>query len=296
MVGGMSEQYDVIVIGGGAAGLSGALTLARARRRVLVVDGGQPRNAPAAGVHNYLGRENTPPGELLEIGRAEARGYGAEFTDGVVTNALREGDGFRVELAGGTSLAARRLLVTTGLTDELPDIPGLAEGWGRRVLHCPFCHGWEVRDRPVGVIAVGALAAHQALLWTQWTDDVVLFTNNHEMPDISPKVRVVEGEVVGVDDVGVHLRDGTVVAREAVVVQTRMAARAGFLDGLGLETADLEMQGEVVATYVPADPMGKTAVEGVWVAGNVADPMAQVIVAAGAGLKAAAAIIMDLLE
>ncbi|MEV8513772.1 NAD(P)/FAD-dependent oxidoreductase [Dactylosporangium sp. NPDC051484] len=292
----MTEQYDVIVIGGGAAGLSGALALARARRRVLVVDSGQPRNAPAAAVHSYLGRENTPPGQLLEIGRAEARGYGAQFADGVVTNTRREGDGFQVELAGGTSRTARRLLVTTGLTDELPDIPGLAEGWGRRVLHCPYCHGWEVRDRPLGVIATGVLAAHQALLWTQWTDDVVLFTNHRETQDISPKVRVVEGEVVGVDDVGVHLRDGTVVAREVVAVQTRMAARAGFLDGLGLETAGLEMHGEVIATYVPADPMGKTAVEGVWVAGNVADPMAHAIVAAGAGLKAAAAINMDLLE
>jgi thioredoxin reductase len=298
----MSEQYDVIVIGGGAAGLSGALTLARARRKVLVVDGGQPRNAPAAGVHNYLGRENTPPGELLEIGRAEAQGYGAQILEGTVVAARRDGDRFRVELADGTALGARRLLVTTGLTDELPDIPGLAEGWGRRVLHCPYCHGWEVRDRPVGVIATSALAAHQALLWSQWTDDVVLFTNGRSIPAGSPepghgaKVRIVEGEVVAVDDVGVHLRDGTVVPREAVVVQTTMAARAGFLEELGLKTADLEMQGEVVATYVPADPMGKTDVPGVWVAGNVAEPMAQVIVAAGAGLKAAAAINMDLLE
>jgi thioredoxin reductase len=292
----MSERYDVIVIGGGAAGLSGALTLARARRRVLVVDGGQPRNAPAAGVHNYLGRENTPPGELLRIGREEIRRYGAQLVEGTVVRAYRDGDELHAGLADGTGLRARRLLVATGAVDTLPDIPGLAEGWGHWVLHCPYCHGWEVRDRPIGIIATSPLAAHAALLWTQWTHDLVLFTNGQEVPGVPAGVKVVEGAVARVEARGVHLRDGEFVPREALVVQTSLAARAGFLEELGLTPATLQMQGLPVATYIPADPTGRTEVPGVWVAGNLTDPMGQVITAAAGGMKAGAALNMDLLQ
>src|ERR1700712_2086548 len=131
----MDERYDVVVVGGGAAGLSGALTLARARRRVLVVDAGEPRNAPAGHIHNYLGREGTPPGELLADGRAEVAGYGGEVVAGRVTGAERLDDGaFRVALEDGRTVAARRLLVTTGLVDELPNLPGIRELWGSDVL------------------------------------------------------------------------------------------------------------------------------------------------------------------
>src|SRR6478609_7501334 len=152
----MDERYDVVVVGGGAAGLSGALTLARARRRVLVVDAGEPRNAPAGHVHNYLAREGTPPADLLAAGRAEVAGYGGAVVQGRVTTAERRDDGtFRVTLEDGRRTDARRLLVTTGLVDELPDIPGVAQRWGRDVLHCPFCHGWETRDRAIGVLATG---------------------------------------------------------------------------------------------------------------------------------------------
>src|SRR5919107_1547066 len=178
----MDERYDVVVVGGGAAGLSGALALSRARRKVLVVDAGQPRNAPAGHVHNYLGREGTPPGELLAIGREEVAGYGGEVVTGEVVGAERVGDVFRVDLADGSHVQARRLLVTTGLTDELPDIPGVRELWGSDVLHCPYCHGWEVRDQPVGVIASGPMAVHQALLFRQLTADLTLFLHNGPRP------------------------------------------------------------------------------------------------------------------
>jgi thioredoxin reductase len=291
----MSERYDVIVIGGGAAGLSGALTLARARRKVLVIDGGQPRNAPAEGVHNYLGRENVAPRELVRIGREEAGGYGARFADGEVVRAYRDGDdGFTVETRDG-AYRARRLLVTTGVVDALPDIPGLAEGWGHWVLHCPYCHGWEVQDQPVGIIATSPLAAHPALLWTQWTDDLVLFTNGQDVPGVPAQVKVVDGLVAKVEEQGVHLGTGAFIPRKALVVQTTLAARAEFVKELGLETSVFEMQGLPVATYITADPMGKTAVPGVWVAGNLADPMGQVIGAAASGMKAGAALNMDLL-
>jgi len=158
----MSDSYDVVVVGGGAAGLSGAMALGRSRRRVLVVDGGEPRNAPAGHMHNYLGRENTPPAELLRIGRAEVEQYGVEVVDNRVLAVTRSGGdapGFDVTLAPDRSVQARRVLTASGVVDELPDVPGLADRWGRDVLHCPYCHGWEVRDHAIAVLATSPLSA-----------------------------------------------------------------------------------------------------------------------------------------
>ena len=302
----MDERYDVVVIGGGAAGLSGALALVRARRRVLVIDSSAPRNAPAAHVHNFLTRDGTPPGELYSLGRAEVAGYGGEFVPGAVTGAARDDDGFTVTLADGGTVRARRLLVTTGLVDELPDVPGLAERWGRDVLHCPYCHGWEVRDQVIGVLATGPMAVHQALLFRQLSDDVTLLLHTAPAPAAEEAeqlaargIACVEGEVaeVQVDGdrlSGVRLRSGAVVPLQALVVAPRFTARADFLGSLGLETAELTMGEHVLGSYVPADPMGATAVPGVWVAGNVTDLKAQVISSAAGGLNAAAALNADL--
>lgn len=297
----MDEEYDVVVIGGGAAGLSGAVALARARRSVMVVDAGAPRNAPAAHVHNYLTREGTPPAELLAAGRAEVAGYGGVILTGSVTTARATDAGFRVTLADGTTLLARRLLVTTGLVDELPDVPGLAQRWGGTVLHCPYCHGWEMRDQPVAVLGSGPLAMHQALLWRQLTADLTLIT--HTAPALTADereqllargVRIVDCEAAAVRDDGVLLSSGELVACRAVVVQPRFTACAGVLAGLGLQPVDMLMGDHVIGSHVPADPTGATAVPGVWVAGNVADPRAQVISAAAGGLNAAAALNADL--
>ncbi|MFE7749239.1 NAD(P)/FAD-dependent oxidoreductase [Streptomyces sp. NPDC057428] len=301
-----NQRYDVVVIGGGAAGLSGALALFRARRSVLVIDSGSPRNAPASHVHNYLGREGTPPSELLAAGRAEVLGYGAGIERGEVVTAEKLADGFRVVREDGSAVEARRLLVTTGLVDELPAVEGLAARWGREVLHCPYCHGWEVRDQAVGILAVSPMAVHQALLWRQWSDDVVLF--RHEQPDFGDEeyeqlaargIAVVDGEVAALevgDDrlTGVRLAGGTVIPRRAVVVQPRFTARSAVLDGLGLVPTELVVGDHVVGSYIAADPSGATDVPGVWVAGNVANLMEQVVGAAAAGLKAASMINMDL--
>ena len=164
----------MVVVGGGAAGLSGALALARARRSVLVVDDGQPRNAPADGVHNYLGREGTPPAELLADRPGRGRRVRRRARRRERSGRPRERGDFRVTLDDG-GRPARRLLVATGLVDELPDVPGLAERWGRDVLHCPYCHGWEVRDRAIGDPGHRPARRHQALLWRQWSADVTLF-------------------------------------------------------------------------------------------------------------------------
>ncbi|WP_431788769.1 NAD(P)/FAD-dependent oxidoreductase [Streptomyces sp. G9] len=307
------QRYDVVIVGGGAAGLSGALALGRARRSVLVIDAGEPRNAPASHVHNYLGRESTPPGELLAIGRGEAAGYGAEIVEGRVASAERlpeggEGEqGFRVVTEDGRSVEARRLLVTTGLVDELPPVPGLAARWGREVLHCPYCHGHEVADRPIGVLSTGPLAVHQALMWRQWSDDVTLFLHTGPEPTeeeyeqlAARGVAVVDGEVTGLevaDDrfTGVTLASGRVVPREALVVQARFVARSAVLESLGLKPVAQEMGGAVIGSYIPTDPTGATEVPGVWAAGNVTRLTEQVIGAAAAGLMAGGAVNGDLI-
>lgn len=298
----LNRDYDVVVVGGGAAGLNGALMLARSRRSVAVVDAGAPRNAPAAGVHGLLGREGTPPAELLERGRAEVRSYGGHVVTAEVAAIVPADDGFCVTLADGRSVRARRLLVATGLVDELPELPGLADRWGRDVVHCPYCHGWEVRDRAIGVLATGPFSVHQALLFHQLSDDVIVFSNTRPLADEEAEqlaargISVVDGAVGSVeiaDDriVGVRMSDGTLVRREALVVAPRMAARAGFLAGLGIKPAEHPAG---VGEYVPADPAGRTDVPGVWVAGNVADLTAQVGAAAAAGALAGAQINADL--
>ncbi len=301
----MDERYDVVVIGGGAAGLSGALTLARARRSVLVVDAGEPRNAPAGHVHNYLGREGTPPGELYATGRAEVEGYGGTIRPGRVTAVQRADDGgFRLELADGGTVRARRLLVATGLVDDLPDVPGVAERWGSSVLHCPYCHGWEVRDRAVGILGTGALGAYAALLWRQWTDDVVLFVHTgaeptaEELEQLQARgIRVVRDAVAGLEgDAAVRLVSGKLVHRDAVVVAPRFVANAELLDGVGGVPVPQELHGAVLGTHLPADATGRTGVDGVWVAGNAGDLSAQVIVAAAQGLRAAGTINADLIQ
>ena len=308
MTGQLRDSYDVVVIGGGAAGLSGALMLARSRRSVLVIDAGAPRNAPATAVHGLLARDGMPPAELLDRGRAEVRGYGGQLTVGQVSTVRQDQDGFTVTLAGGRpvrpgTVHARRLLVATGLADELPDIPGLRERWGRDVVHCPYCHGWEVRDQAIGVLASGPTAVHQALLFRQLSDDVVLLS--HTMPEPAGQearqlaalgVRVVPGEVVSLEIAGdrltgVRLADGRVLARQALAVAPRMTARAGFLADLGLKPTAHPLG---VGEYIAAGPAGLTEVPGVWVAGNVTDLGAQVGGAAAAGAMAGAAINMDL--
>jgi thioredoxin reductase len=286
------NEYDVLVVGGGAAGLSAALVLARARRRVAVVDAGAPRNAPAAHLHGFLSRDGAAPRDLIAAGRAEVTGYGGHLVDDTVV-AIEPG--FRVRLAGGSSLAARQILVTTGLRDELPDIPGVAERFGRDVLHCPYCHGYEVRDQPLGVVG----SVHHALLVRQWSADVILFPHTATVtPDDRERlgardIRVVEGKVARVvvesDRLrGVELDGGAVVPRAAVFVGPRFVPNSGLLTGLGC-AADED-------GWAVVDPAGRTSVPGVWAAGNAVDARAALITAAGAGSTAAMAINADLVE
>lgn len=299
-----SADVDVVVIGGGAAGLNAAVTLGRARRSVLVVDSGAPRNAPADAVHMFLTRDGISPAELVSIGRREVESYGGRFIDGTAVSATRAGENFAITLDDCRVITSRRLVVTTGLVDELPDVPGVQELWGIDVHHCPYCHGWELDGHAVGVLGTGPMAVHQALMFRQWASDLVLFL--HTAPPLSPEqaeqlaargIRVITGRVDSLDVeqgrlAGVRLADGTVIARDSVVVGPRMVARSQLLTSLGLAPSSHPMG---MGEFIESDATGLTAIPGVWVAGNVTDLMAGVIAAAAAGMMAAIAVNSDLI-
>ncbi|MFF8717618.1 NAD(P)/FAD-dependent oxidoreductase [Streptomyces sp. NPDC015184] len=290
------EVYDVVVVGAGAAGLSAALLLGRARRKVVVIDAGEPRNAPAAHMHGFLSRDGLPPAALLDLGRAEAARYGVQLLQGRVEQIDH---GYYVRMAGGVVLKARRVLVATGLRDELPDIPGVRDRWGKDLLHCPYCHAYEVRDQPLAVLGTHPGAVHQALLLRQWSDDIVFLTHTLELSEQEREqleargLHVIEGEIkqLVVDDDrlrGIELVDGRVVPRTAAFLFPRFVPYDELLTGLGCDKDD--------AGWVVTDRTGRTSVAGVWAVGNVADLRAQVIAAAGMGSTAGFAINTDLLD
>ena len=237
------DAYDVVVVGGGAAGLSAALVLGRARRRVAVVDAGAPRNAPAAHMHGFLSRDGMPPADLLAEGRDEVAGYGVELVNDQVLGIEPR---FVVRVAGGRTVTARRILMATGVSDELPDVPGVRQRWGKDLLHCPYCHGWEVRDQPLGVLGALPGSAQHALLVRQWSGDVVFFVHTYDLMPAEQRqlearrIQVVSGKVARLvieDDqlTGVELTDGRVVARTAVFVRPgNLPHDDGLLAGLGL--------------------------------------------------------------
>ncbi|MGW7493725.1 NAD(P)/FAD-dependent oxidoreductase [Streptomyces luteogriseus] len=323
----MTGKYAVVVIGGGAAGLSAALVLGRARHSTLVVDAGEPRNAPAAHMQGYLTRDGMPPAEFLALGREEIARYGVELVRDRVVEVTRgedltgvpgegpsgvqdedltgvPGEGFTVVLAGGRTVRARRLVVATGLKDELPAVAGVAERFGRDVLHCPFCHGWEVRDQPFGVLASSPASVHQALMVSQWSKDVRLFLHTVAEAELSDEdlrrlaaagVEVVPGEVAELvveDDrlTGVRLADGTTHARSVLFLAPRAVPQTGLLEGLGAELHETPF-----GAYPVVDATGLTTVPGVWATGNAIGFAEQVVHAASGGYRAASAIVGDLL-
>ncbi|TFD94022.1 NAD(P)/FAD-dependent oxidoreductase [Cryobacterium lactosi] len=313
--------YDVVIIGGGAAGLSAAVVLGRARRSVLVIDDGKPRNAPAAGVHSFLTRDGLSPAELVRLGQDEARSYGATIVSGRAADTRRSPHGFAVSLDNGTTLFGRRLLVATGLVDELPAVPGLGERWGRDVLHCPYCHGWEVRDQAIGILGTGPRSAHQALLFRQWSPNITLVLHgpmldadgsishdrgptDAEWEQLAARgISVVIGPVAALDIrndalTGVRLAGGHLLPLDALVVGPVFTARTGFLTGLGLASTPHPLG---VGSSLETDQDGRvqsdgSVVAGVWAAGNSTNLMAQVVVAAAAGLSVATAINAELIQ
>jgi len=303
----VERHCDVAVVGGSAAGLAAALQLGRQRRSVIVVDAGEPRNAPAAHMHGYLGRDGLPPSELTTIGREEVRSYGGEVLDGRVRDVTRTDDHrFRVELVGGVSIAARRVLAAIGLVDELPNIDGLTEGWGRDVIHCPFCHGFEVRDRRIVQIVTHPMGLHTAELFRQLSARLTVVLHDHvdvgsselELLQASG-VEIVDGQVGRVltrDDghvAAVVQADGARIDADAIVVSPRFRVRAEPFASLGLQTA---VHPSSLGDFIETDATGATAIPGLYAAGNATDPSQQVSQAAANGSWVGAMISFSLAE
>ncbi|HET8930238.1 MAG TPA: FAD-dependent oxidoreductase [Acidimicrobiales bacterium] len=301
----VERHADVCVVGGSAAGLAAALQIARQRRSVIVVDAGEPRNAPAATMHGYLGLDGIPPADLAAAGRDEVRTYGGEILAGSVTAVRHDPDGdFRIELTGGIIVHARRVVAATGLIDELPDIDGLAEHWGGDVIHCPFCHGYEVRDRRITVILTHPTGLHPVTLFGHLTDALVVVVHDaraitpaHLQPLRAAGVKVRGGparRVVTAADghvFGVELADGTVIETDVIAVGPRFRARAEVFTPLGVAA---EPHPSGLGTTLATDDLGRTSVPGLYAAGNVTDPMQQVLHAAAGGSRVGAMVSSDL--
>ncbi len=301
----VERHCDVAVIGGSAAGLAAALQLGRQRRSVIVVDAGQPRNGPAEHMHSYLGHEGLAPLELTAFGREEVRSYGGEVLAGRVSRVSRtDDDRFRVELVGGHSIVARRVLAATGLVDELPDIDGLAEHWGRDVIHCPFCHGFEVRDRRIVQIVTHPRGLHTAPLFRQLSAQLTVVL--HDPADLDDSdldalraggVDIIDGQVsrivTGADGhvAAVELADHARIDADAVVVSPRFKVRVEPFVELGLRPA---AHPTGLGDHVETDVTGATAVPGLYAAGNVTDPSQQVLQAAADGSRVGAMISFSL--
>jgi len=284
-------MFDVIIIGGGPAGLSAALMLGRARRRAVICDAGSPRNAVSHALHGFLSRDGMPPRDLLRIGREELGRYGIEWRSGRVADVTREAGGFEARLDGGESLHGRKLLIATGVRDCLPDIDGFEACYGRSVHHCPYCDGWEWRDRPIAVFGDGRAGAALSLALLTWTDDVHLFT--HGRPRLAPFVRqqldahhiaVHHQPIAAIEHedgrlAAVRLQNGDRVPRDALFFTNGQHQQESFASQLGCE---FTRKGTV-----RTDRYGQTCVPGVFVVGDASFDVQFVVVAAAEGTKAA---------
>ncbi len=294
-----SGRYDAVVVGAGAAGLSAALMLGRSRRRALVLDGGEPRNAPAEGVHYFFTRDGTPPEELLRIGREQLGPYtDVELRQARATGASGSDGDFEVELDDGTVVGTRKVLLATGVHDELPERPGFRELWGRGIYHCPYCHGWEVRDRPLAVLANVEYLAMQVALLRQWSRDLVALTDGETgldddargrlaalgVPLKEEKISRLEGD--GAGGLGrILFEDGSEIEREGLFYAPPQGQRSDLAETLGCETEAMGL----LPAVIKSDPTTReTTVPGVFVAGDAGTMMQGAIMAAASGAGAAA--------
>ncbi|MGO2035735.1 MAG: NAD(P)/FAD-dependent oxidoreductase [Brevibacterium sp.] len=326
------SEVEVAVVGGGVGGLAASIALARSLRSVIVIDGGQPRNAPSAHAHNVIGHEGISPLELVAKGRREAEDYGVEIVDDTVVTARSLGqsgnsaagpDGgaaaadplFELETSSGRLIRARRLIIATGLSDELPDIPGIAEGWGETVLHCPYCHGYEVRGQNIGIIGTSALSYHQAMMFSQLSDRVTFVRHTAPAPD-AEQTKMLEALGIGYVDARVESLSrsaaGTVLRLhqdsattsaigdatddtltfDALTVSPYFRANADLFTQLGGTVID---HPSGMGSTIPTEMAGQTKVPGVWAIGNSADMSAMVVGSAASGVLAGAHVNADLI-
>ncbi len=292
-----SGQWDVVVVGGGSAGPSAALTLVRARRRVLVLDAGLPRNRFSAHMHAVLGRDGTSPLQLLADGREEVERYEGVVRPATATGVRREGTGFVVISSGGSETPTRRVVVAAGLRDDLPALDGLADYWGKGVAVCPYCDAWEVADGRIGVLATGLGSPFQAQLLRQWSEQIIYLANTVGPPgeeDLAGLrargIEILEGtvrRVVGQNGqmTGVEMSDGRVVELDAIFTVPTPVPQDDLLDQLGAERTDVPS-----GSIVQVDPTGETSVTGVWAVGNVVNTFANIPMSIGSGAAAGGAV------
>ncbi|HET8728761.1 MAG TPA: NAD(P)/FAD-dependent oxidoreductase [Alphaproteobacteria bacterium] len=290
-------RHDAIIIGGSFAGLSAAMQLARANRSVCVIDTGTPRNRFAAASHGFFGQDGAPPREMIAGARAKLAAYPSiRFIDTEAVAAEKERAGFTVTLAGGERLSARKLVLAFGLQDGLPDIPGVKERWGMTVLHCPYCHGYEFLERPLGVLNVISHSAHQAALIPEW-GPTTFFLNGGGMPDdeararlAARKVAIEPAPVVGLegeapDLAGVRLADGRLVAVSTLYLAPRTNFQSPIAEQLGCALEDGPF-----GPFIRTDAVKMTSVPGVYAAGDITTARHNATLASADGVLAGASV------
>jgi thioredoxin reductase len=302
----MDENWECIVVGGGAAGLSAALVLGRARRRTLVVDAGAPSNLVAHGIGGALGHDGRAPADLYALGRSELEAYPTvEVRTGEVvdTRSAGEGSGFELTLADGSVERTDVVLLALGMEYLRPDLPGVEERWGGSVFHCPFCHGWEVRDRPLGVLDPGPMGATRARLLRAWSDDVTLFVHGGDGPSAEEReslaaagVAIEERAVVALEGPGADLErvvldDGSTVDLGGLLIAAGLRQRSDLARRLGAATTATPIADDVIQV----DELLRTTVPGVWAAGDSSGAMPSVVNAIATGSLAAAQIVHHLM-
>jgi thioredoxin reductase len=301
----MDNIWDCIIVGGGAAGLSAGLVLGRARRRTLVVDAGEQSNLAAHGIGGLLGHDGRPPAELYATGRRELASYpSVEYRTGEVVAGARVRETFELTSADGARERTRRVLLATGMEYRPPPIPGIAPLWGASVFHCPFCHGWEVRDQPLAVLARGEQAVHASLLLRGWSDDIVLLTDGPANLSAEGCARLAAADV-GIDErplteivgaegelAAIVFSDGRWLERRGLMVATTLYQRSSLAEQLGVELA---VPTPLTAESISVDALCRTSVPGVFAAGDLSAQMPQVAAAIASGSLAAAAVLQSLL-
>ncbi len=288
------DVYDCIIVGGGAAGLSAALALGRARRRVLVCDRGNPRNAPAHESHNFFTRDGTNPLELLKIGREQLKPYKTvEFQSIGVKEIEKQADQFEVVFDDGSIKKSRKILLAFGVTDEFPAIENFGDFWGKSVFHCPYCHGYEVRDQPLAIVGNGEVGVGMAALLKSWSADLVLCTNGRaelstEQRELLRKHKVVvrEEKIVRFEGVNGGLEHivfeaGARLARRGMLIRPKQKLRSNLAEKLGCELND--------SGLIKVADLNETTIKGVYAAGDITLPMQSIAVAVAQGAVAAGA-------
>lgn len=294
-------MYDVIIVGAGPAGLSAALVLGRCRRSVLVCDSGQPRNAASHGLHGFITRDGIEPKDFLRIAREQLSQYETvELRDATVVAGQRENDRFVLTTADGSSFTSRKLLLATGVVDELPPVAGLDQFYGTSVFHCPYCDGWEMRDQPIAIYGRGENGSGLAVKMTLWTRDLVLctdgpseLTDEHRKKLAKHQIPVREERIVrleGTDGVleQIVFESGETLARRGMFFSTGWKQRSELAKSFGCQLTE--------EGCVDTGEYEATSVHGVYVAGDASRMVQFVIVAAAEGAQAAVAINKELMK